>query len=174
LRPRTLLIIGLVLAVFLAQIFGLVLIKQGIAEDTLRVILLRAPKPVIEIKGERLWSIGPVDITNTLFTSWIVVVLLIVVAYLASRRLQLIPSGFQNAVEAVIELLYGLVHSTVGERHARRTEELDRRCGVDQPGALRFVSTESRLLGKAPAKLLGQRTHDGTVLGSNLHLTATP
>jgi F-type H+-transporting ATPase subunit a len=81
---------------------------------------LRGPKPHIEIKAEKLWAVGFFDITNTLFTSWIVVILLIVVAYLASRRLQLIPSGFQNAVEAVIELLYGLVHSTVGERHARR------------------------------------------------------
>ena len=119
-RPRTLLIIGLVLAVFLAQIFGLVLIKQGIAEDTLRVILLRAPKPVIEIKGERLWSIGPVDITNTLFTSWIVVLLLIGLAYMSTRRMRLIPSGLQNFVEAAIEFLYNLVVNTAGERHARR------------------------------------------------------
>jgi len=81
---------------------------------------LRGPKPHIEIKAEKLWSIGGVDITNTLFTSWIVVILLIAVAYLASRRLSLVPSGLQNAVEAVIELLYGLVQSTVGDRHARR------------------------------------------------------
>jgi F0F1-type ATP synthase membrane subunit a len=81
---------------------------------------LRGPRPVIEIKGERLWSIGPLDITNTLFTSWIVVVFIIVVAFLVTRRMRIIPSGWQNAVEAVIEALYNLVVNTVGERQARR------------------------------------------------------
>jgi F-type H+-transporting ATPase subunit a len=82
--------------------------------------LLRGPKPHIEIKGEPLWSIGGFDITNTLFTSWIVVAILIVVALLATRRLSFIPSGFQNAAEAVVEALFALVQNTVGDRHARR------------------------------------------------------
>ena len=81
---------------------------------------LRGPRPVIEIKGERLWSIGPLDVTNTLFTSWIVVVFIIVVAFLVTRRMRIIPSGWQNAVEAVIEVLYAFVVNTVGERQARR------------------------------------------------------
>lgn len=82
--------------------------------------LLRGPKPVIEIKAERLFSLGPIDITNTLFTSWIVVLLLILVAVLSTRRMRLIPSRWQNGVEAVIEGLYTLVVNTAGERHARR------------------------------------------------------
>ncbi len=82
--------------------------------------LLRGPKPHIEIKAEKLWSLPGFDITNTLFTSWIVVVILIVLAYLATRQLKLIPTGLQNAAEAMIEMLYGLVHNTVGDRHARR------------------------------------------------------
>ena len=81
---------------------------------------LRGPKPMIEIKGEKLWSIGPLDVTNTLFTSWIVVLVLIAVAVLSTRKLSLIPSGWQNAVEGAIETLYTLVVNTVGERHARR------------------------------------------------------
>ena len=104
---------------------GLVLIKLGIGEDLLPKILLRGPKPQIEIKGETLWSIGFFDITNTLFTSWIVVIFLLVLGYLATRRLRssepdLVPSGLQNAMEAIVEALYNLVLSTVGQRHARR------------------------------------------------------
>ena len=83
-------------------------------------VFLRGPKPVIEIKGELLWRVGPLDITNTLFTSWIVVAFIIVVGVLATRRMRLIPAGLQNAVEAVIEALYNLVVNTVGERHAPR------------------------------------------------------
>jgi F-type H+-transporting ATPase subunit a len=81
---------------------------------------LRGPKPHIEIKAEKLFSLPGFDITNTLFTSWIVVVLLIVLAFLATRNMKLIPTGFQNAVEAIIEMLYTLVQNTVGDKHARR------------------------------------------------------
>ncbi len=81
---------------------------------------LRGPKPAIEIKAERLWSIGLFDITNTLLTAWIVVIVLIIVAFFSTRRMRFIPSGWQNAVEAVIEALYNLVVNTVGEGHARR------------------------------------------------------
>lgn len=81
---------------------------------------LRSPKPTIEIKAETLWSIGFFDITNTLFTAWIVVIFLLVVAYFATRRMELIPSGLQNAAEAVVEALYDLVVNTAGDKHARR------------------------------------------------------
>ncbi|MCH7717862.1 MAG: F0F1 ATP synthase subunit A [Chloroflexi bacterium] len=118
-RVRNVILIG-ALGLFLAQLGGLVLIKLGIAEDLLPKLLLRATKPAIEIKAETLWSIGFFDITNTLFTSWIVVIFLIVLAYLATRRLQIVPSGLQNGMEAIVEALYNLVLNTVGERHARR------------------------------------------------------
>ena len=81
---------------------------------------LRGPQPHIEIKAEPLWSIGFIDITNTLFTSWIVVAFLIILAFLSTRRLRYIPTGWQNAVEGVIEALYTLVENTVGARHAPR------------------------------------------------------
>jgi len=81
---------------------------------------LRGPKPIIEIKGEVLWTVGPLEITNTLFTSWIVVLFLIGFAFLATRRLAMVPSGLQNFVEAAIEALFGLVTTTAGERHGRR------------------------------------------------------
>lgn len=82
--------------------------------------LLRGPKPHIEIKAETLWSIGFLDITNTLFTAWIVVIILVVVAVVSTRKLEFIPTGWQNAVEAVVEALYTLCVNTVGEKHGRR------------------------------------------------------
>jgi F-type H+-transporting ATPase subunit a len=118
-RLRTLIIIG-VLALFLFQVGGLVLIKAGIAKDLLNVVLLRGAKPAIEIKAEQLWKIGFFPITNTLLTSWIVVLFLIGLAYLATRRMELVPSGLQNAMEAVVEGLLGLVVGTAGEREGRR------------------------------------------------------
>ena len=81
---------------------------------------LRGPKPVIEIKAEPLWTIGSIEITNTLFTAWIVVIILAVGAFLSTRKLRYIPTRWQNVVEGVIEALYGLVVATVGEKHGRR------------------------------------------------------
>jgi F-type H+-transporting ATPase subunit a len=118
-RLRTLIILG-VLAILLAQVMGLVLIKAHYGEDTLKLILLRGSKPAIEIKAEVLWQIGFLKITNTLLTAWIVVIFLVAFAYRATRRMELIPRGLQNAAEAVIEALLTLVVGTAGERDGRR------------------------------------------------------
>ena len=92
---------------------GLLLVGGGF-------LFLRGPKPVIEIKAETLWTVGFLDITNTLFTSWFVVLFLIAIAFLSTRRLSIVPSGLQNVMEAVIEALYNLVVNTAGERNGRR------------------------------------------------------
>jgi F-type H+-transporting ATPase subunit a len=81
---------------------------------------LRSPKPIIELKAETLFEVGPVPITNTMVTSWIVVVFLVVFSYVATRRMDLFPRGLQNLVEWVLEALYRLVEMSAGSQHARR------------------------------------------------------
>jgi F-type H+-transporting ATPase subunit a len=80
----------------------------------------RAPKPHLEIKAETLVDIGPFPVVNTWVTSVTVVIILVVVAWYATRRLSLIPEGLQNAVEAVTEALYNICISTAGEKNGRR------------------------------------------------------
>jgi F-type H+-transporting ATPase subunit a len=84
------------------------------------LFFFRPPKPIIDIKAEKLTSVGPLDITNTLFTAWVVMALLIAFWFFASRRAQLVPRGIQNLAEAVIELLYNFVTSVAGEKNGRR------------------------------------------------------
>ncbi len=59
------------------------------------------------------WGILP--ITNTLLVSWVVMAFLIVVGFLAGRNVKLVPAGFQNLMELVIENIYNtteeLAHS---------------------------------------------------------------
>ena len=81
---------------------------------------VRGPKPIIEIKGEKLAEIGPLPILNTMVTGITVTILLIVVSYLATRKMNLIPSGLQNVVEAIAEALYNLCIQTAGEKNGRR------------------------------------------------------
>ena len=70
----------------------------------------------IILKPQVLWQIGFLPITNTMFVSWIVVVILIGLTYLATRRMQLVPTGLQNLFEIVIEAGYGQVESLAHTR----------------------------------------------------------
>ena len=83
-------------------------------------LFMRSPKPIIEIKAETITDIGPFPLANTYVTSTLVVIVLIVLAYFATRRLGLIPSGLQNAVEAVVEAMYNICINTAGEKNGRR------------------------------------------------------
>ena len=78
-------------------------------------LFLRSPKPIIELKAETVFSIGPFNVTNTYITSWIVVIFISLFAYAATRRMSLVPRGIQNLFEAILEAIYNLVI-----RHRRR------------------------------------------------------
>jgi F-type H+-transporting ATPase subunit a len=83
-------------------------------------LFLRSPKPIIELKAETIFSLGPFNVANTVLTSWIVIIFLAVVTYVGTRRMTLVPSGLQNFFEAALEWLYNLVVSTAGQKHGRR------------------------------------------------------
>lgn len=83
-------------------------------------VFLRGPTPAISIKAETIQSFGPVDLTNTMLTSWIVVIIMVTTVYLGTRRRDLVPRGFQNMFEAALEAFYNLVVSVAGEKNGRR------------------------------------------------------
>lgn len=55
--------------------------------------------------------LGQTAITNTLLTSAIVATLIIFMAWLSTRRMQLVPSTLQNIAELIIEYLYDIIAS---------------------------------------------------------------
>jgi F-type H+-transporting ATPase subunit a len=83
-------------------------------------VFLRGPIPHIAIKPETLFDLGPISVTNTMLTSWLVVISLIVLVLLATRRWDIVPSGVQNFVEAAVEAFYNLVVNVAGEKNSRR------------------------------------------------------
>jgi len=83
-------------------------------------IFLRGPTPHITISPETLVTVGPIDVTNTMLTSWLVVLTMIAVVFIATRRWELVPRGAQNVVEAVVEAFYNLVINVAGEKNGRR------------------------------------------------------
>ncbi len=80
---------------------------------------LRSARPIVELKAETVVNLG-INISNTMITALIVIVLLIIFAYFATRKMSLIPSGIQNFFEMIVEALYNMVVGTAGEKHARR------------------------------------------------------
>jgi F-type H+-transporting ATPase subunit a len=55
-----------------------------------------------------------------MITSWIIVAVLIVVVFLATRRWDEVPSGAQNVVEGIGEAFYNVVTGIAGEEKGRR------------------------------------------------------
>ena len=85
---------------------------------------LNVPSPVISLAAEPIFHLGPLTISNSLFTAWIVMILLILLAYFATRRIpknlaqasnrELVPSGVQNVMEMVVETLYNFIKGIAG------------------------------------------------------------
>lgn len=84
------------------------------------MLLLTPPSPAIIVAPETVFHLGPVDVTNTMFTSWVVLALIAVVAIVAARGFSVVPSGFSGAVEAAVGGFYGVVVGVVGEKQGRR------------------------------------------------------
>ncbi|MFO0704386.1 MAG: F0F1 ATP synthase subunit A [Candidatus Andersenbacteria bacterium] len=70
----------------------------------------------ISLAAEELFRIGPLSVTNSLLVTWIVIVVLALVAWLAGRKPRSVPRGLQNVVEAVFEFLLNLIESVTQSR----------------------------------------------------------
>ncbi len=74
----------------------------------------------IHIEATVLFYLGPLPVTNTIFSAWITMAALVGASFAATRRMRLIPSGFQNLVEYIVELLLHVCESTAGPRRGRQ------------------------------------------------------
>ena len=53
---------------------------------------------------------------ETLIMTWITMAVVILIAFLATRNLRLVPTGWQNAIEMVVTALHGQIDTTMGPR----------------------------------------------------------
>ncbi len=60
-------------------------ILGAVTAFALGFVFLRGPTPHIAIKAEKLTSLGPIGITNTMITSWLIVALIVVFVFIATR-----------------------------------------------------------------------------------------
>ncbi|ETB63724.1 TPA: F0F1 ATP synthase subunit A [Candidatus Nomurabacteria bacterium] len=66
--------------------------------------------------AEPIFHIGNFTVTNALFTSWIVVAILIIISIIIKIKIKQIPKGIQNFFEFVIEGAESLCDQVTGDR----------------------------------------------------------
>lgn len=74
----------------------------------------------VHLAAPVVFTVAGLPITNTLIAAWLAMAVLIVLSLLATRRMQLVPSGLQNVAELIVETLLGICQNTAGERRGRR------------------------------------------------------
>jgi len=72
-------------------------------------------------KAVELWNIGGLPITNSMLVTWIVAAALIIFVQLATRKMQLVPTGAQNFLEWLVEGLYGFLEGVIGSDLVKKT-----------------------------------------------------
>jgi F-type H+-transporting ATPase subunit a len=75
--------------------------------------------PGIVLEAEKVFSIFGIPISNSMIASWLVMLILIVISVLATRKMKLVPTGLQNAVETVLEMFYESVAKARAGEQAR-------------------------------------------------------
>ena len=128
-RPAVLLIFVLLLSLV---VYGLMngaigtSLTSGEGEGT---PLLEAPHPHIPPQkigfpsgkgGESVTSADGFVITNTILSSWVVMIILIGLFYMGTRNMKMVPSGLQNFLEFILESLYNFVQGVAGEENSRK------------------------------------------------------
>ena len=62
-----------------------------------------------------VFKLGPIQFTSSMVVTWAAAALLILIAQLATRKVQLVPSGLQNFVEWLVEGMYGFFEDILGK-----------------------------------------------------------
>lgn len=68
------------------------------------------------IFAEPIFHVGNFTVTNSLLTAWLVVLVIIILAWRVKRKINLIPRGIQNVAEALIDFFLDFFDSITGSR----------------------------------------------------------
>jgi F-type H+-transporting ATPase subunit a len=74
----------------------------------------------ISLAAEPIFHIGSFPVTNTLLVGWAVLAVLVAIAACVHASIREVPGKLQNAAEAVVELLMGMVDGVTNDREKTR------------------------------------------------------
>jgi F-type H+-transporting ATPase subunit a len=74
----------------------------------------------LEVGKHLYWSIGNLELhAQILIVSWIVMAVLAIATFLATRNIQRVPGGFQNFMEYALEFVQDIAKNQIGEKEYR-------------------------------------------------------
>src|SRR5680860_1153493 len=75
----------------------------------------------ISLAAEELFKVGPIPVTNSMMTMFLVMILVLTAGTIIARKAQNVPTGrAQGLVEMLVGFLVDLVEGTGGKRLGRR------------------------------------------------------
>lgn len=74
----------------------------------------------VTLFAEKIFQIGSLPITNTLLTTWLTMGVVLGFAYLATKKISLVPGYFQSSAEIVVDNIYNLIVSLADEERAKK------------------------------------------------------
>lgn len=74
----------------------------------------------ISLAAEVLFHVGPIPVTNSMLTMFLVMALVLIAFTFFARKAQAIPGRGQGVIELIVEFLLNLVEGTGGKRLGRR------------------------------------------------------
>jgi F-type H+-transporting ATPase subunit a len=74
----------------------------------------------VEIAAETLFDIGPIPVTNSMLTMFIIMGLILLAGWLVARNLKEVPGRGQGFVEMIVGFILGIVEGTAGRRASRQ------------------------------------------------------
>lgn len=78
------------------------------------------PLAEIEVGKQFYWELGGLRVHGqVILASWFVIAVLLIASILATRKIDKIPSGFQNFMEYALEFIRDLVKNQIGEKEYR-------------------------------------------------------
>lgn len=114
--------LGILIVVLALFVIGLISGALGNAfiGDTSLSEAVAIEKPHIQLPGEVIFHIGSFGVTNTLLTSWISIIVLVLICWAVTRKIKLIPSRMQALLESALEWMLNFCIEVAGEKNGRR------------------------------------------------------
>ena len=116
-NPKILIALIAVLALFIAGLAG------GALGEKFGGGFLGSSLPHLQLAAEKVTAdeqFPGFTITNTMIATWMTIVVLLVLAFLATRKLSEVPRGFQNVFEAIFEYFINLGTNIAGKERTRK------------------------------------------------------
>ena len=74
----------------------------------------------LDVGSHLYWEIGGLKLHGQVFlSSWLVIAIILTVSFLASRNVQMVPTGMQNLMEYLLEFIRDLAKAQIGEKDYR-------------------------------------------------------